>query len=96
MRKRSLHGANEHFEPIFNAVMRRPRIFQKPAGERGQGRTQGRRNLSANLDRVHEAAKRSRRTQFTALLHHVTVEAFQKGVQTPAAIGSAWSRWDDG
>ncbi len=30
-KKRSLHGVNEHFEPIFNAVMGRMRLFQQPA-----------------------------------------------------------------
>jgi retron-type reverse transcriptase len=37
-------------------------------------RTQSRRHAPQALDRVRQAAARDKRTQFTALLHHVTVE----------------------
>ena len=47
-------------------------------GEELQSRTQGRSSLPANLARVNEAAKRSRQTQFTALLHHVDVVALTR------------------
>ena len=33
-RKRSLHGASEHFAPSFKAVMCRPTIFQRPGAAR--------------------------------------------------------------
>ncbi len=45
------------------------------SGRAAQGRTQGRVNLPANLVRVNEAARRSRQTRFTSLLHHVNAEA---------------------
>jgi hypothetical protein len=45
------------------------------SGEQARDRTQSRVILSANLTRVNEAAKRSRQTRFTALLHHVDVAA---------------------
>ena len=32
-KKRSLHAVNEHFEPDFNAVSCRLRVFQQPARE---------------------------------------------------------------
>lgn len=43
--------------------------------ERRQDRTQRRKPLPSSLARVHEAASRDKRTRFTALLHHVNVEA---------------------
>ena len=41
-------------------------------------RTQGRTYLPDHLIRVNDAAKRSRQTRFTALLHHVDVEALER------------------
>jgi RNA-directed DNA polymerase len=41
-------------------------------------RTQGRINLSDHLIRVNDAARRSRQIRFTALLHHVDVEALER------------------
>lgn len=41
-------------------------------------RTQSRVATPPNLARVHEAARRDRRTQFTALLHHLNVEALDR------------------
>jgi RNA-directed DNA polymerase len=43
-----------------------------------QVRTQSRSDLSDRLIRVHEAAKRSRQTRFTALLHHVNVDSLER------------------
>ena len=53
----------------------------RPEGEpRGNARvrTQSRIALPANLTRVNEAARRNKRTQFTALLHHVDVCALER------------------
>ena len=44
-------------------------------GEQAEVRTQGRVAFPAGLARVNEAAHRSRQTRFTALLHHVDIEA---------------------
>lgn len=58
--------------------------------ERRQGRTQGRASLPANLIRVNEAAKKSGQTRFTALLHHVDVDALRRAyrrVKRAAAPG---------
>ena len=44
-------------------------------GEQAKVRTQGRVAFPARLARVNEAAQRSRQTRFTALLHHVDVDA---------------------
>ena len=50
--------------------------------KRVQDRTQRRKRLSPSLARVHEAASRDKHTRFTALLHHVNVDA----------LGRAFSR----
>ena len=55
----------------------RPRLVGT-SGEEARDRTQGRTNLSAKLARVNDAAKRSRQTRFTALLHHVDVGALER------------------
>ena len=46
--------------------------------EEARVRTQSRAALPPNLARVNEAAKRDRKTQFTALLHHVDVAALTR------------------
>lgn len=59
----------------------RPEGRPRPVGSSGetrQDRTQGRKSLPAGLARVNEAAKRSRQARFTALLHHVDVEALER------------------
>src|SRR2546425_8533712 len=44
-------------------------------------RTQGRGALPPNLMRVNEAARRDKRTRFTALLHHVDVAALERALR---------------
>ena len=46
--------------------------------EVGQDRTQSRKPLPPHLMRVREAARRGRKTRFTALLHHVDVPALYR------------------
>jgi hypothetical protein len=46
--------------------------------EQAKGRTQRWHPLLPNLRRVNEAARRSGRTGFTALLHHVDVAALER------------------
>ena len=56
----------------------------------GKVRTQGRGILPANLTRVNDAAKKDKRTRFTALLHHVDVAALERAfrrVKRKAAPG---------
>ena len=55
-------------------------------------RTQGRTYLPDHLIRVNDAAKRSRQTRFTALLHHIDVEALERAfrrLRRKAAPGGA-------
>ena len=54
-----------------------PRLVRSQ-DEKREDRTQGRAYLPDYLVRVHDAAKRSRQTRFTALLHHVDVEALER------------------
>jgi RNA-directed DNA polymerase len=54
-------------------------------------RTQGRTYLPDHLIRVNDAAKRSCQTRFTALLHHIDVEALERAfrrLRRKAAPGS--------
>jgi hypothetical protein len=55
--------------------------------EKPGDRTQGRTCLPNHLVRVHDAAKRSRQTRFTALLHHVDVEALERAFWRRRAPG---------
>jgi len=48
------------------------------SGGKAKVRTQGRGVLPANLARVNEAARKSRKTRFTALMHHIDVEALRR------------------
>ena len=48
------------------------------SGRKAKVRTQGRAALPANLARVNEAARKSRKTRFTALMHHIDVEALRR------------------
>ena len=70
-------------------------------GEREKGRTQSRTTLPSGLARVDAAACRAVQTRFTALLHHVDVEALERafwrqtrrasaGVDVMAATLSEW------
>ena len=48
------------------------------SGGKAKVRTQGRVALPANLARVNEAARRSCKTRFTALMHHIDIEALRR------------------
>ena len=48
------------------------------SSEKAKVRTQSRAALPPHLARVNEAARRDRKAQFTALLHHVNVEALNR------------------
>ena len=66
----------------------------RPRPERNRGgsardRTQGRGSLPAKLAQVNEAARRSRQTRFTALLHHVDDEALHRAFRRQRRAASA-------
>ena len=66
----------------------RPRPEDDPS-EQARDRTQGRASLPAGLDRVQVAARRSRHTRFTALLHHVDEAALLRAFQRQRRAASA-------
>jgi RNA-directed DNA polymerase len=66
----------------------RPRPERNPV-ERARVRTQSRVAWPAHLDRVNEAARRSRRMRFTAVLHHVDVEALRRAYRRQRRRASA-------
>jgi group II intron reverse transcriptase/maturase len=55
----------------------------------GQGRTQSRINLPPNLVRVNAAARSAVQTRFTALLHHIDVEALERAFRRQKRQASA-------
>ena len=66
----------------------RPRPEGIP-GRKAEVRTQGRAALPANLARVNEAARRGRQTRFTALLHHIDVDALRRSFHRQKKKASA-------
>jgi RNA-directed DNA polymerase len=58
-------------------------------GERGRVRTQSRVALPANLARVNAAARSAVQTRFTALLHHVDVDALERAFRRQKRQASA-------
>jgi RNA-directed DNA polymerase len=66
----------------------RPRPEDDP-DERARDRTQDRGSLPANLARVNVAARRSRQTRFTALLHHVDEAALLRAFRRQRRSASA-------
>ena len=66
----------------------RPRPEVGP-GEEARGRTQRRGPLPAGLVRVNAAARRSRHTRFTALLHHVDEAALRRAFHRQRRAASA-------
>ena len=73
----------------------RPRPEDDPS-EEARDRTQGRASLPAGLDRVQVAARGSRHTRCTALLHHVDEAALLRAFQRQRRAASAGGRWNDG
>jgi RNA-directed DNA polymerase len=66
----------------------RPRPEDDPS-EAARDRTQGRASLPASLARVNGAARRSRQTRFTALLHHVDEAALLRAFRRQRRAASA-------
>ena len=66
----------------------RPRPEDDPS-EEARDRTQGRASLPAGLERVQVAARHSRHTQFTALLHHVDEAALTRAFRRQRRVASA-------
>src|SRR5581483_3926890 len=71
-------------------------------GEPAVSRTQCRVDTSEGLARVREAARRDKRAQFTALLHHVTVDLLRESYHAlkrgaaPGIDGVTWQQYQEG
>ncbi len=62
-------------------------------GNAATPRTQSRTNVSSGILGVRRVARRDKRTRFTALLHHVTVDLLRESylaLKRDAAPGSGW------
>ena len=63
-------------------------------------RTQGRGSATSRLMGVREAARREKRTKFTALFHHVTIELLResfyqlKRLSAPGVDGQSWKAYE--
>jgi len=66
----------------------RPRPEDDPS-EEARDRTLGRGSLTAGLERVQVAARQSRQTRFTALLHHVDEAALTRAFRRQRRAASA-------
>jgi group II intron reverse transcriptase/maturase len=70
--------------------------------ESAKGRTRSRVTLPSNLARVNEAARRDRRTRFTSLLHHVSVESLERAFRrmkrraAPGVDGETVASYEEG
>src|SRR6185369_9154400 len=70
------------------------------AGQSRTQRTQRRVSVSPGLDRVRHAARQRKKEQFTALLHHVTVDLLQdaflalKRRAAPGVDGVTWADYE--
>jgi len=77
-------------------------VAEGNAGEAPTHRTQSRGRVSMGLEGVREAARRDRRVQFTALLHHITpallTESFYALRRDAAAgvDGVTWTSYEEG
>lgn len=71
-------------------------------GQQNASRTQSRTSAPSALDRVRQAAKKDRKAQFTALLHHVTIDQLRKAFYSlkkkaaPGVDGVRWEQYEDG
>ena len=69
--------------PVNKAALPAAELVERRAGAEGNARqqsthrTQCRARVTQALDRVRKAAKERKKEQFTALLHHVNIDALQ-------------------
>ena len=88
---------NKTGRPAAEAVERRAGA-KGNAGQQSTHRAQNRERVSQALDRVRQAARRGRKEQFTALLHHVNIDALRLAFDTlrrDAAAGADGVTWRD-
>jgi RNA-directed DNA polymerase len=90
---------NNAGRPVAELVERRPGTKGNVEQQR-MHRTQGRARMSQSLDRVRKAAKLRKKDRFTALFHHVTVDALRTAFlalrrkAAPGADGVTWADYE--
>ena len=109
--KTHMHGGGESYSGILPA--KQPNKSGRPPAEAVEertltkentdqpnpGRTQSRKSGPNGLDRVRKAARRDGKLQFTALLHHVTVDLLQESYHSlkkqaaPGVDGVTWEEY---
>ena len=92
---------NKGGRPSAEVVEGRP-LAKENTEQSNQCRTQSRESGSKGLERVREVAKKDRNVQFTALLHHVTVDLLRdsynslKKKAAPGVDGVTWKQYGEG
>lgn len=89
--------ANKVGLPTAELVERRAGTERNADGQ-STLRTQGRERVSQALDRVRQAARQRRKEQFTALLHHISVDTLRTAflaLRRKAAAGVDGLTWHD-
>ena len=88
---------NKGGRPSAEVVEERP-LVKENTEQSNQCRTQSRESGSQGLERVREVAKKEGKVQFTALLHHVTVDLLRdsySGLKKKAAPGVDGVTWEE-
>jgi group II intron reverse transcriptase/maturase len=88
---------NKAGRPVAESVEPRPGT-KGNAEQRNMHRTQGRQRMSQSLDRVRKAARLRKKDRFTALFHHVNVDALRTAfyaLKRKAAPGVDGVTWQD-
>ena len=112
--KTHMHGGGESYSgvvpakqpnkggrPSAEVVEGRP-LTKENTGQSNPNRTPSRESGPNGLDRVREAAKKDGKLQFTALLHHVSVELLRdsyyslKKKAAPGVDGVTWQEYGEG
>lgn len=84
-------------QPEAEAVEGSP-LAKENAAQPNAGRTQSRETVSSGLSRVRQAAREGKHKQFTALLHHLTVDLLRESyyaLKRAAAPGVDGVRWEE-
>ena len=90
---------NKAGRPVAEPVEPRPGT-KGNAGRQSTHRSQNRARVTQALDRVRHAARQRKKEQFTALLHHVSVDTLQtafyalKRKAAPGVDGMTWQEYE--
>lgn len=97
MKQPNNEGGPRKGQPEAEAVEGSP-LTKENARQPNAGRTQSRATASSGLSRVRQAAREGKHKQFTALLHHLTVDLLRESyyaLKRAAAPGVDGVRWEE-